>query len=137
MRLAEAAAIRQARQAMTDRAHLLHKAEQKAMRDAKKDAQTRRSRVHEAVRRAEQVELEAAKKEANKAAPSLQRLSHPYPKAGVNEEVSMLKTLAGGGDLTHDEIHVLAGMSIRHHETTRRYLFLSHPDVVLIVVTEY
>ena len=41
------------------------------MRDAKKDAQTRRSRVHEAVRRAEQVELEATKKEATEGADGL------------------------------------------------------------------
>jgi len=106
---------------MADQDHLVHRAEEAIVKDAKQAAQVRKNKISDAVRSAEKVELDAAKSEARKKLPKNTRLSHPYPKAEVNEELTMLKTLASGGDLSHDEIHVLAGMSIRHHETTKRH----------------
>jgi len=87
-------------------------------------ASKRRQLTEDLVGEAENVALQSAKRMAYGPHHALGR---PWMKTDVNQEVKLLKTLASGADLSPDDLNVLAAMSIRHHETTKRSALLP-PD---------
>lgn len=123
MRSAEADALRDARRAMRDRDKAVRGAEAAAVRGAMRSIGQRKRMLGESIKAAEAAAIRQAKDEAHrKRKPGFSEpYSATYNSANVNEEVALLKSIAGGSDLSEKELHILAAMSIRHHETTRRW----------------
>ena len=95
-----------------------------AVAAARRTAQKREQLAADAVNGAEEAALHSAQ-ERTRRVPRAKRKSgritqYPLPSPDVNAEVKLLKSMASGKPLEEEELHVLAAMSIRHHEITRR-----------------
>jgi len=124
VRSAEADALREARRAMRDRATAVRGAEAAAVLGAKRSIRQRKRMLGETVKTVEEAAIRQAKAEVGRERKpgGSEPYSASYNSADVNEEVALLKSMASGGDLSEKELHILAAMSIRHHETTRKWV---------------